>query len=131
MDIHEKASCCGCCLQAEATPPWQVLSHKCGQKVQQCALLSTGSSLSRLPLSLDILHSCAQVVVNLILCGIIAGLAAALSGAFILPSVAGNELRESIGLALIGIGKSLSGYDQPHHAVGPQPPFTHNKICIP
>ncbi|CAL5226722.1 g9574 [Coccomyxa viridis] len=51
-----------------------------------------------------------EVVVNLILCGIIAGLAAALSGAFILPSVAGNELRQSVGLALLGVGKSLSGY---------------------
>ena len=51
-----------------------------------------------------------QVVVNLILCGIIAGLATALSGALILPSVAGDELRQSIGMALLGVGKSLSGY---------------------
>lgn len=64
-----------------------------------------------------------QVVVNLILCGIIAGLAAALSGAFILPSVAGNELRQSIGLALVGVGKSLSGY------VPPRPPVDISSAC--
>jgi len=51
-----------------------------------------------------------QVGVNLILGGIIAGLATALSGAFILPSVAGNDLRKSIGLALLGVGRSLSGW---------------------
>ena len=53
-----------------------------------------------------------QVVVNLILCGIIAGLATALSGALILPTVAGDELRQSISMALIGVGKSLSGYTE-------------------
>lgn len=51
-----------------------------------------------------------QVVVNLILGGIIAGLATALSGAFILPSLAGDDLRKSIGLALLGVGRSLSGW---------------------
>ena len=51
-----------------------------------------------------------QVVVSLILCGIIAGLATAISAAFILPSVAGNELRLSLSQALLGIGKSMSGY---------------------
>ena len=50
------------------------------------------------------------MVVNLILCGIIAGLATALSAAFILPSVAGNELRLSLGQALLGTGRSMSGY---------------------
>ena len=51
-----------------------------------------------------------QVVVTLILCGIIAGLATAVSAALILPSVAGDELRLSLGQALLGIGRSLSGY---------------------
>ena len=50
------------------------------------------------------------MVVNLILCGIIAGLATAVSAAFILPSMAGDELRLSLGQALLGIGKSMSGY---------------------
>ena len=52
-----------------------------------------------------------QVVVNLIIgVGIIAALATALSGAFILPRLAGEELRDSIGLTLLGVGKSLSGW---------------------
>ena len=50
------------------------------------------------------------MVVNLILCGIIAGLATAVSAAVILPSMAGDELRLSLGQALLGIGKSMSGY---------------------
>lgn len=50
------------------------------------------------------------MVVNLILCGIIAGLATAISAAIILPSMAGDELRLSLGQALLGIGKSMSGY---------------------
>lgn len=66
-------------------------------------------------------------MVNLILCGIIAGLATALSGAFILPSVAGDELRQSIGMALLGVGKSLSGYTQLNHAVIPRP--SHAMTC--
>ncbi len=59
-------------------------------------------------LEIDLAHL--QVVINLILGGIIAGLATALSGAFILPSVAGDDLRKSIGLALLGVGRSLSGW---------------------
>ena len=52
-----------------------------------------------------------QVVANLIIgVGIIAALATALSGAFILPILAGEELRDSIGLTLLGVGKSLSGW---------------------
>ena len=50
------------------------------------------------------------MVVNLILCGIIAGLATAVSAAIILPSMAGDELRLSLGQALLGVGKSMSGY---------------------
>ena len=98
-------------------------------KAQQCTIVDR-ILLLRLSLFRFIFCLPAQVVVNLILCGIIAGLAAALSGALILPSVAGNELRESIARALVGVGKSLSGYDQPHHTVVPQLPFTHHGICI-
>lgn len=50
-----------------------------------------------------------QVVANLILDAVIAGLAAALSGAFIIPSLAGDDLRSNIAATLRGLGQSVSG----------------------
>ncbi|CAL8463925.1 g3460 [Coccomyxa elongata] len=51
-----------------------------------------------------------EVVANLILDAVIAGLAAALSGAFIIPSLAGDDLRSNIAATLRGLGQSVSGY---------------------
>ena len=50
-----------------------------------------------------------QVVANLILDAVIAGLATALSGAFVLPTLAGDEVRGSIAATLMGLGQSISG----------------------
>ena len=50
-----------------------------------------------------------QVVANVILVAVIAGLATALSGALVLPTLAGDELRGSIAATLRGLGQSISG----------------------
>jgi hypothetical protein len=50
-----------------------------------------------------------QVVVHLMYTGIIAGVATILSGALVLPTLAGDELRANIADALQGLGHSLSG----------------------
>ncbi len=50
-----------------------------------------------------------QVVANLILDAVIAGLACALSGAFIIPTLAGEDLRSNIAATLRGLGQSVSG----------------------
>ncbi|EIE18909.1 hypothetical protein COCSUDRAFT_59833 [Coccomyxa subellipsoidea C-169] len=51
-----------------------------------------------------------EVVANVILVAVIAGLATALSGALVLPTLAGDELRGSIAATLRGLGQSISGY---------------------
>jgi len=85
------------------------LGHSAVRSLHPAMEFTIQKELSKIiSLEIDLAHL--QVVINLILGGIIAGLATALSGAFILPSVAGDDLRKSIGLALLGVGRSLSGW---------------------
>ena len=49
------------------------------------------------------------MVLHLIYDGIIAGLATIVTGALVLPTLAGDELRANIGDALEGLGHSISG----------------------
>jgi hypothetical protein len=50
-----------------------------------------------------------KVALSLLLDGVIAGVATALSGALILPTLAGDKLRDSLADALQGLGHSISG----------------------
>ncbi len=50
-----------------------------------------------------------QVISHLILDAVIAGVATAVSGALVIPTLAGDELRFSIADALRGAGQSISG----------------------
>ena len=51
-----------------------------------------------------------KVVLSLLFDGVIAGLATALSGALVLPTLAGDKLRDSLADALQGLGHSISGW---------------------
>jgi hypothetical protein len=66
-----------------------------------------------------------QVVANLILDAVIAGVATALSGALVLPTLAGDEVRGSIAATLRGLGQSISGC-----AVRAVPCSVFNCLCV-
>lgn len=54
-----------------------------------------------------------EQVGSLVLSGMIAGAATALTGAFILPTLASDEIRSIVGQVIISLGQNLSGCARP------------------
>ncbi len=59
--------------------------------------------------TIDLLRS-TQVVANIILDGVLGGVFTALSGMFVVPTLASDHVRRDIGRVVVGLGHSLSGF---------------------
>ena len=96
------AACLACSMQPACKPalPASCMSSAAYERQHQNECL--------IPLSM-LAAALVQVMLHLIYDGIIAGVATIVTGALVLPTLAGDELRANIGDALEGLGHSISG----------------------